>query len=58
MLNCALPTGSPADFPMVLTYHGNAGGDQRVWLNWSAPISVRGLEPRLEGLNLITRRAW
>ena len=36
-LNWALPTGSPADFPMVLNYHSNAGLTTEYGANWSAP---------------------
>ena len=34
-LNWALPTGSPADFPMVLNYHSNAGLTTEYGANWS-----------------------
>ena len=36
-LNWALPTGSPADFPMVLNYHSDAGVVTEFGFNWSAP---------------------
>ena len=38
MLNWALPSGSPADFPVVLTYQGNAGGTSEYGFNWVRTI--------------------
>ena len=36
-LTWALPTGSPADFPIVLNYHSNSGVTTEYGVNWSAP---------------------
>ena len=42
-LNWALPTGGPADFPMVLDYQSNSGVDHRVRRQLVGPPSaVRG----------------
>ena len=52
-LNWALPTGSPADFPMVLDYHSNAGGATEFGTNWSAPYH-RSAEQAAGGVNILT----
>ena len=42
-LSRALPTGSPADFPMVLNYNSNSGTTSRVWRQLVRSLSsVRG----------------
>ena len=43
-LSWALPTGSPADFPMVLNYNSNSGTTTEYGVNWSAPYH-RYVEP-------------
>ena len=47
-LSWALPTGSPADFPMVLNYNSNAGTTTEYGVNWSAPYH-RYAEPATGG---------
>jgi hypothetical protein len=51
-LSWALPTGSPADFPMILSYNSNAGGSTEFGNNWGAPYH-RSVEP-LSTVNVLT----
>jgi YD repeat-containing protein len=52
-LSWALPTGSPADFPIVLSFNSESGGSTEFGNNWGAPYN-RFAESNGGDINLLT----